>query len=118
MKHYFILLLACTAILLASCSERNTPSYADGKDLSVNGHSYFMLIQTSGVPDSTFVAFDNGTFYTSLGYAALYSHAVGTYTQEKEVIKVEQNTGMLPTRLFISYGDFLLCQGVYYQQYK
>lgn len=112
-----LLFIALAALLLASC-EKNDLSFSNGKNLSVDGHSYYGLMRNMGNIDTTFVAFRDGTFYTHFHSADLYSYSAGTYSQEKEVVKVEQTTGVLPTRVFISYGDFILGQGVYYQLYK
>ncbi len=109
MKHFLPILFACA--LLASCSDRNAPSYSSGKDLSVDGHTYFMVMKIADNPDTTFVSFNNHKFYLN----DLYD---GTFTQENEVVKVEQNSGMFPNRIFISYGDFLLSQGVQYTKLK
>lgn len=103
------LLVAFVAALLCSCGG-DEPTYTDGKSLSVDGHTYFAVMNTPA-PDTTFVAFGKGVFY-------LNNQEDGTYTQEKEVVKVEQKSGMFPHRVFISYGDFILGQGVYYQKLK
>lgn len=115
MKKLFLLLLLAFAIV--GC-ESSVSLYSDGKNLSVNEQCYFSLTKVAGDIDTTFVAFSDNTFYQHNSIIGLYSNPAGTYYQEKEVVKVLSDKGMLPVRVFISYGDFLLCQGVYYQSYQ
>ena len=94
-----------------SC-EQNDPTYSSGKDLSVEGHTYYMVISSGLSTDTTFVSFSKHKFYVN-------DIQDGDYTQEKEVVKVTNaKIGMQPNRIFISYGDFLLNQGVQYTKLK
>lgn len=116
--HYAKSAFVCASIFLllvsfsfVSCEQGN-PFYSYGKDLSVDGHTYYMVTQNMGNTDTTFVSFRGNKFYQN-------DIEDGIYTQEKEVVKVEQiKSGLLPNRVFISYGDFLLNQGVQYTKLK